>query len=150
GSSWRGRRVRKVAGRDHNPRVAERNFEISQKGRPYVPANVEPFQKILFRIFALAAALQQATHLVLKSPIYQNSNSIRHLFQGRKEKSQGMLNLSESVRSQCPEVGPAIVENHFRRMPFSYFERYSPAEIGRHLRLLGGLQGLHAVDIDAR
>jgi tRNA A-37 threonylcarbamoyl transferase component Bud32 len=61
-----------------------------------------------------------------------------------------MLNLEESVRSHCPEVDPALVESHFRRMPFSYFERYSPAEIGRHLRLLGGLQGLHAVDIDAR
>jgi hypothetical protein len=67
-----------------------------------------------------------------------------------KRKSQGMLNLSDSVRSQCPDVDPALVENHFRRMPFSYFERYSPAEIGRHLRLLGGLQGLHAVDIEAR
>ena len=61
-----------------------------------------------------------------------------------------MLNLSESVRSQCPDVELAVVENHFRRMPASYFERYSPADIGRHLRLLGGLQGLHAVDIDAR
>ena len=61
-----------------------------------------------------------------------------------------MLNLEESVRSHCPDVGPALVEDHFRRMPFSYFERYSPAEIARHLRLLGGLEGLHAVDIDAR
>src|SRR5262249_16326053 len=67
-----------------------------------------------------------------------------------KRKNQGMLNLSDSVRSQCPDVDPVLVENHFRRMPFSYFERYSPAEIGRHLRLLGGLQGQHAVDIEAR
>ena len=61
-----------------------------------------------------------------------------------------MLNLADSVRSQCPDVDPAVVEDHFRRMPASYFERYSPADIGRHLRLLGGLQGMHAVDIDAR
>ncbi len=61
-----------------------------------------------------------------------------------------MLNLAEFVRSHCPDVDSALVEKHFQRMPFSYFERYSPTDIGRHLRLLGGLQGVHAVDIDAR
>ena len=58
-----------------------------------------------------------------------------------------MLNLAEFVRSHCPDVDSALVERHFQRMPFSYFERYSPTEIGRHVRLLGGLQGVHAVDI---
>lgn len=61
-----------------------------------------------------------------------------------------MLNLLDSVRSHCADVDAGLVEIHFRRMPTSYFERYAPSEIARHLRLLGGLRGMHAVDIDVR
>jgi hypothetical protein len=37
---------------------------------------------------------------------------------------------------------------HFRRLPTSYFERYSAAEIARHLRLLAGLAGPQPVNVE--
>ena len=40
-----------------------------------------------------------------------------------------MVDLLESVRSHCTDVPPALVEMHFRRLPASYFERYSAADI---------------------
>ncbi len=60
-----------------------------------------------------------------------------------------MLNLLESVRGQCADLDPALVEMHFRRLPTAYFERYSAADIARHLRLLGSL-GLHPVAAEVR
>ena len=59
-----------------------------------------------------------------------------------------MLNLLDSVRSQCADIDPALVEMHFRRLPTTYFERYSAAEIARHLRLLAALQGAQLVDVE--
>ena len=61
-----------------------------------------------------------------------------------------MLNLLDSVRSQGEDLDPALVEMHFRRLPTTYFERYSSAEIARHLRLLAGLGGIHSVDVEVR
>jgi hypothetical protein len=61
-----------------------------------------------------------------------------------------VLNLLDSVRSQNEDLDPALIEMHFRRLPASYFERFSPAEIARHLRLLAGLAGIHSVDVEVR
>src|SRR5260370_16818948 len=57
-----------------------------------------------------------------------------------------MLNLLDSVRTQNQDLDPALVAMHFRRLPTSYFERFAPAEIARHLRLLAGLGAVHSVD----
>jgi hypothetical protein len=61
-----------------------------------------------------------------------------------------MLNLLDSVRGQCTELEPALVEMHFRRLPTTYFERYSSAEIARHLRLLASLAGRGSVAVEIR
>jgi hypothetical protein len=61
-----------------------------------------------------------------------------------------MLDLLDSIRGQCHDLEPALVDMHFRRLPASYFERHAPAEVVRHLRLLAGLGGEHAVDVDIR
>jgi hypothetical protein len=61
-----------------------------------------------------------------------------------------MVNLLESVRGQCGELAPALVERHFRRLPPAYFERYSAADIARHLRLLARLQGPYPVEVEIR
>jgi hypothetical protein len=61
-----------------------------------------------------------------------------------------MLNLLDSVRAQCGDLDPALMEMHFNRQPASYFERYSAAEVARHLRLLAGLTGPHPIDVDVR
>jgi hypothetical protein len=58
-----------------------------------------------------------------------------------------MLNLLDSVRSQCADLDPALVEMHFRRLPTTYFERYSAAEMARHLRLLAALGPDQLVDV---
>jgi tRNA A-37 threonylcarbamoyl transferase component Bud32 len=58
-----------------------------------------------------------------------------------------MVNLLDSVRGQCADLDPALVEMHFRRLPTSYFERYSAAEIARHLRLLAALASDQLVDV---
>jgi Protein kinase domain len=59
-----------------------------------------------------------------------------------------MLNLVDSVRAQCEDLEPALVETHFRRLPTSYFERYSTAEVARHLHLLAALTGPHPVEVE--
>ncbi len=61
-----------------------------------------------------------------------------------------MLNLLDSVRAQCGDLDSALVEMHFSRLPASYFERYSAAEVARHVRLLAGLMGPHPTDVDIR
>lgn len=61
------------------------------------------------------------------------------------------MNLADTVRSQCADPGPlGLVDAHFRRMPPSYFERHSPAEIVRHVRLLAGLTAERAVTVEIR
>ena len=61
-----------------------------------------------------------------------------------------MLNLFESVRGQCADLDPAVVEMHFRRLPPSYFERHAPTEVARHIRLIASLAGVRSVDVDVR
>jgi serine/threonine-protein kinase len=43
-----------------------------------------------------------------------------------------------------------LLERHFRSLPAAYFERHSPADIARHLRLLSRLNGPHPVDVEVR
>jgi serine/threonine protein kinase len=61
-----------------------------------------------------------------------------------------MVNLLESVRSHCTDLEPGLVDRHFRRMPNSYLDRYSAADIAHHLRLLAGLDGPNPVQIEMR
>ena len=42
------------------------------------------------------------------------------------------------------------VDRHFDRLPATYFERHSPAEIARHLRLLGALTDAQPVEVELR
>lgn len=61
-----------------------------------------------------------------------------------------MLNLYDSVRKHCTDLDPALTERHFRRLPASYFERYSAAEIAQHLHLLAKLDGPNPVEVEIR
>ena len=61
-----------------------------------------------------------------------------------------MVSLQESVRSQCPDLDPGLVARHFDGLPASYFERYSVAEVVRHLRLLAHLTPAAMVDVEVR
>jgi serine/threonine-protein kinase len=61
-----------------------------------------------------------------------------------------MLNLVDAVRSHCTDLDPALVERHFRRLPASYFDRHSAAEIAHHLRLLANLHSPGAVEVEIR
>ena len=61
-----------------------------------------------------------------------------------------MVDLLEAVRHHCGDLESALLERHFRRLPPVYFERYSAADIARHLRLLAGMQGEPPVDVDIR
>src|SRR5947209_6655554 len=60
------------------------------------------------------------------------------------------MELKDAVRHHWPNVEPALLEMHFRRLPESYFERCSAAEIGHHLRLLGRLAGPFPVEVEIR
>src|SRR5437868_1259491 len=61
-----------------------------------------------------------------------------------------MLNLFDTVRSQCNGLDNALLDRHFRSLPATYFERYSPAEIARHLRLIAALNAEHTVEVELR
>jgi serine/threonine protein kinase len=61
-----------------------------------------------------------------------------------------MMNLLDSVRSHCPDLDAELVERHFRRMPSTYFERYSAADLAHHLHLLATLDGPNPVQVEIR
>src|SRR5438105_3102708 len=61
-----------------------------------------------------------------------------------------MVNLLDSIKGHCADLDPALLDTHFRRMPASYFERYSAAEIARHLRLLAGVSVAEPVAVEVR
>jgi tRNA A-37 threonylcarbamoyl transferase component Bud32 len=61
-----------------------------------------------------------------------------------------MVSLQESVRSQCPDLDRALLARHFDSLPASYFERYSVADVVRHLRLLAHLTPAALVDVEVR
>ncbi len=61
-----------------------------------------------------------------------------------------MVSLHDSVRGQCPDLDPALIARHFDSLPASYFERYSVAEIVRHLHLLAHLSAAAPVDVEVR
>src|SRR5262245_35315668 len=61
-----------------------------------------------------------------------------------------MTSLAESVRTQCPELNPDLIEMHFRRMPGSYLEGCAASEIARHLRMLALLKAERPVEVEVR
>jgi hypothetical protein len=61
-----------------------------------------------------------------------------------------MVNILDTVRGQCPDLDPALIERHFRNLPASYFEHSSAADIARHLRLLAGLAPEQRVALEVR
>jgi hypothetical protein len=61
-----------------------------------------------------------------------------------------MLNLLDTVRSQCAGLDEDLLDRHFRSLPATYFERYSPAEIVRHLRLIATMTPEHTVEVEFR
>jgi serine/threonine protein kinase len=68
----------------------------------------------------------------------------------RSRRVIGMTDLFHSIIKHCPGVPPALLEQHVRRMPESYAERYSPTEIARHLKLLTRLGDEHPVEVEVR
>src|SRR5499427_9497690 len=69
---------------------------------------------------------------------------------GMLKGSQNMTSLAESVRTQCPELNPDLIEMHFRRMPGSYLEGCEASEIVRHLRMLALLKAERPVEVEVR
>lgn len=61
-----------------------------------------------------------------------------------------MFNLAESIRDQCPDLDPTLVERHFQSLPSTYFERYSAEDIKRHLHLIARLCGGQPVAVELR
>ena len=61
-----------------------------------------------------------------------------------------MAGLVNSVIKHCPGVSASLLEAHVRRMPESYSDRYSPVEIGRHLRMLSRLSDEQPVEVEVR
>jgi serine/threonine protein kinase len=61
-----------------------------------------------------------------------------------------MGSVADSVIKQCPGLSESLLEMHFRRMPESYQDRYSPAEIARHLRLILRLSSVQLVEVEVK
>src|SRR6185369_7749751 len=61
-----------------------------------------------------------------------------------------MTSLAESVRTQCPELSPDLIEMHIRRMPGAYLEGFAAPEIARHLRMLVLLKSERPVEVEIR
>jgi Protein kinase domain len=61
-----------------------------------------------------------------------------------------MLNPLDMIHGLCSNLDPALVERHLRRMPAAYFERYSAADIARHIRLLAELTSEKPIAVEVR
>lgn len=55
-----------------------------------------------------------------------------------------------AIQKQCPGVPEAFSAMHLRRMPETYAERFAPAEIGRHVRLLSRVNAEQVVEVEVR
>jgi hypothetical protein len=51
-----------------------------------------------------------------------------------------MQQLLDEIRSLCVGLPPQLLDRHIRRLPPAYFERYTAADVSRHLRLIDGLR----------
>lgn len=49
------------------------------------------------------------------------------------------MDLFKTIRKHCSEVDENLLQQHFARMPENYFERHSPSQIAKHLKLLASL-----------
>ena len=61
-----------------------------------------------------------------------------------------MALLRDAILKHAPALDPALLDMHLRRMPESYVERYAPADIARHLRLLARLTDGGPVAVEVR
>jgi serine/threonine protein kinase len=61
-----------------------------------------------------------------------------------------ITNVTDAVMKQCPGLSAGLREMHFRRMPESYHERYSPADIARHLRLILRLSNAQPIEVEVK
>jgi hypothetical protein len=61
-----------------------------------------------------------------------------------------MLNPLDLIHGLCSNLDPGLVERHLNRMPPAYFERYSAAEIARHVRLLAGVPEEQPASVEVR
>ena len=61
-----------------------------------------------------------------------------------------MVLLRDSVLKHAPNLDSSVLDMHLRRMPDSYVERYAPADIARHLRLLGRVTDEDRVAVEVK
>ncbi len=61
-----------------------------------------------------------------------------------------MIDLLESVRNRCSDIDPSVLERHLHSLPVTYFERFAPADIARHVRLVAGLAPDRPVVLELR
>ncbi len=61
-----------------------------------------------------------------------------------------MIDLLESVRKHCLDLDQTLMERHLHNLPITYFERYAPAEIVRHLRLIAVLTEERPIALELR
>ncbi len=61
-----------------------------------------------------------------------------------------MVDLLEAVRSHCTDVPSGLVDEHFQRMPPTYFEHYSAADIVRHVHQLARVSPAQPIDVELR
>src|SRR4051794_5866242 len=61
-----------------------------------------------------------------------------------------MSDLHKTVLKHCQGLPAELLGLHFRRMPESYTELYSPAEIGRHLKLIARLTAEQQVELEVK
>ena len=55
--------------------------------------------------------------------------------------------LKHVIRSLCPDVGEALIQDFFTRMDEDYFTTFSPAEISTHVRMASNLGSKHRIQV---
>jgi Protein kinase domain len=58
--------------------------------------------------------------------------------------------LRDSILKHAPSLEPSFLDMHLRRMPDAYVERFAPADIARHLRLLARLTANDPVAVEVK
>ncbi len=61
-----------------------------------------------------------------------------------------MSGLLDSILKHCPAALAGLARMHLRRMPENYLERFAPAEIARHVRLLAQVTEEQRVEVEVR
>ena len=112
----------------------ERDLPVRQLPR-------EPKQWATFEWRVAFALGQPRDTLDLAGRYEQTAAEVRRIFGEFFDETIDFLERKHQVRERCPDLPPALIDEHFRRLESAYFLAHPVEEVARHVKLIHELDG---------